>query len=117
MNVQIAESWKTHLQPEFEKPYFTPLVDFVRNEYQTQTCYPPGKLIFNAFNHCSFDEVRVVILGQDPYHGAGQANGLCFSVNDGVRMPPSLINIFKELYDDLEGVHPKLSFSKNMLNL
>lgn len=107
MNVQIAESWKTHLQPEFEKPYFTTLVDFVKNEYQTQTCYPPGKLIFNAFNHCSFDDVRVVILGQDPYHGAGQANGLCFSVNDGVRMPPSLINIFKELYDDLEVPMPK----------
>lgn len=101
MNVQIAESWKPFLQPEFEKPYFLELVDFVKTEYATHRIYPPGKKIFNAFNHCSFDNTRVVILGQDPYHGEGQANGLCFSVNDGVRMPPSLINIFKEIQDDL----------------
>ena len=101
MNVQIEESWKQVLQPEFEKDYFVRLTDFVRNEYSTTTIYPPGKLIFNAFNLCPFDKVKVVIIGQDPYHGPGQAHGLCFSVNDGVVFPPSLQNIFKEIHEDL----------------
>lgn len=101
MDVKIAESWKLRLQAEFVKPYFGTLVNFVKEEYATQTIYPPGKLIFNAFSHCSFEDTKVVILGQDPYHGAGQAHGLCFSVNDGVQIPPSLVNIFKEIKDDL----------------
>lgn len=101
MNVQMEESWKQHLAPEFEKDYFAKLTEFVRNEYQTTTIYPPGKLIFNAFNLCPFDKVKVVIIGQDPYHGPGQAHGLCFSVNDGVPFPPSLQNIFKEIQSDL----------------
>lgn len=101
MDVQIEESWKKVLQEEFEKDYFKRLTDFVRNEYRQGTVYPPGKLIFNAFNLCPFDKVKVVIIGQDPYHGPGQAHGLCFSVNDGVKFPPSLQNIFKEIHDDL----------------
>ncbi len=101
MNVKIAKSWKTLLQDEFEKPYFHQLVNFVKSEYNIYKVYPPGKLIFNAFDHCSFEDLKVVILGQDPYHGAGQANGLCFSVNDGIRKPPSLVNIFKEIQDDV----------------
>lgn len=100
MNVKIAESWKEQLQPEFEKEYFCRLTDFVRNEYANHTVYPPGKLIFNAFDLCPFDRVKVVIIGQDPYHGPGQAHGLCFSVNDGVQFPPSLVNIFKEIKAD-----------------
>ena len=101
MNVNIDPSWKQHLAEEFGKPYFARLVDFVRQEYQTTTCYPPGKLIFNAFNLCPFEEVKVVIIGQDPYHEPGQAHGLSFSVNDGVPFPPSLVNIFKEIQFDL----------------
>lgn len=101
MSVKIEESWKTRLAPEFENVYFESLISFVKNEYTTKTIFPPGGQIFNAFNHCPFDECKVVILGQDPYHGPGQANGLCFSVNDGIRMPPSLLNIFKEIKDDL----------------
>lgn len=101
MDVKIEQSWKERLAPEFEKPYFPELVDFVKSEYATRQIFPPAKQIFNAFNFCSFDDCKVVILGQDPYHGLGQANGLCFSVNDGVRMPPSLINIFKEIQSDL----------------
>ena len=101
MNVQIEETWKEVLDPEFEKDYFIRLTDFVRQEYQTTTVYPPGKLIFNAFNLCPYNKVKVVIIGQDPYHGPGQAHGLCFSVNDGVPFPPSLQNIFKEIHDDL----------------
>lgn len=101
MNVQIEESWKKHLAPEFEKDYFVQLTDFVRNEYAHTTVYPPGRLIFNAFNLCPFDQVKVVIIGQDPYHGPGQAHGLCFSVNDGIAFPPSLQNIFKEIQADL----------------
>ena len=101
MNVQIEESWKLHLAPEFEKDYFVKLTNFVRQEYQTTTVYPPGRLIFNAFNLCPFNKVKVVIIGQDPYHGPGQAHGLCFSVNDGVPFPPSLQNIFKEIQSDL----------------
>lgn len=101
MNVQIEESWRAYLQPEFEKDYFRNLTEFVRNEYIQQPIYPPGKLIFNAFNLCPFDKTKVVIIGQDPYHGPGQAHGLCFSVNDGVRFPPSLLNIFKEIKNDI----------------
>ena len=100
MNVKIEDSWKKVLGEEFEKPYFAQLTDFVRNEYATTTIYPPAKLIFNAFDHCPFDKVKVVIIGQDPYHGTGQANGLCFSVNKGIAMPPSLVNIFKEIAAD-----------------
>ncbi len=101
MNVSTAESWKPILQTEFDKPYFTELTNFVKNEYTNNTCYPKGNQIFSAFNHCSFNNLKVVIIGQDPYHGIGQANGLCFSVNDGVAHPPSLINIFKEIVTDL----------------
>lgn len=101
MNVQIDESWKEALMPEFSKEYFIRLTDFVRKEYHETTVYPPGKLVFNAFNLCPFDKVKVVIIGQDPYHGPGQAHGLCFSVNDGIKPPPSLINIFKEISSDL----------------
>jgi uracil-DNA glycosylase len=100
MDVKIEESWKKMLGEEFEKPYFAQLTEFVRNEYSSGTVYPPAKLIFNAFDHCPFDKVKVVIIGQDPYHGAGQANGLCFSVNKGIAMPPSLVNIFKEIAAD-----------------
>ena len=100
MDVKIEASWKAQLQDEFEKPYFKQLTDFVRSEYASQTIYPPAKLIFNAFDQCPFDQLKVVILGQDPYHGPGQAHGLCFSVNDGVDFPPSLRNIFKEIHDD-----------------
>jgi len=107
MKVTIAESWQQRLQPEFDKPYFRQLAEFLREEYTTQRIYPPGKLIFNAFNQCSFDDTRVVILGQDPYHGEGQANGLAFSVADGITKPPSLINIFKEIQDDLGKPIPK----------
>ncbi|MDR6563055.1 MULTISPECIES: uracil-DNA glycosylase [Arcicella] len=107
MNVKIEDSWKEKLNPEFEKPYFKTLVDFVKNEYSIGTVYPPGKLIFNAFDKCSFENTKVVILGQDPYHGAGQAMGLSFSVNDGIPAPPSLINIFKEIKDDLGIPVPK----------
>lgn len=101
MDVKIEPSWKDRLAAEFEKPYFASLVQMVRQEYQHYPCYPPGKLIFNAFNLCPFDRVRVVIIGQDPYHEPGQAMGLSFSVPDGVPMPPSLINIFKEVTADL----------------
>ena len=101
MNVQIEESWKRHLQAEFEKSYFQQLTESVRREYATGPCYPPGKLIFNAFNLCPFDQVKVVIIGQDPYHEPGQAHGLSFSVLPGVQFPPSLQNIFKEIQMDL----------------
>lgn len=110
MKVEIEASWQKRLQPEFEKAYFAQLTDFVRREYAERTIYPPGRLIFNAFNLCPFDRVKVVLLGQDPYHGPGQAQGLCFSVNDGVRFPPSLVNIFKELQSDL-GIAPPASGS------
>ncbi|AUP81433.1 uracil-DNA glycosylase [Flavivirga eckloniae] len=107
MAVDIHESWKPYLEKEFEKPYFKDLIRFVRSEYKSQTCFPPGKQIFNAFNHCHFDDVKVVIIGQDPYHGHGQANGLCFSVNNGIAHPPSLINIFKEIEADLGIPYPE----------
>ena len=101
MNVKIDPSWKEHLSEEFAKPYFIDLTNFVRQEYKTAICYPPGRLIFNAFNLCPFDKVKVVIIGQDPYHGPGQAHGLSFSVCDGVPFPPSLQNIFKEIQQDM----------------
>jgi len=101
MDVKISTSWKTRLSDEFSKPYFQELTEFVRQEYASHTVYPPGKEIFRAFDTCDFNEVRVVIIGQDPYHGAGQANGLCFSVREGVTLPPSLLNIFKEIRQDL----------------
>lgn len=101
MQVRIEESWRKHLQTEFDAPYFAQLVAFVRQEYQQGRVYPPGRLIFNAFDQCPFDRVKVVIIGQDPYHEPGQAQGLCFSVPDGVTIPPSLVNIYKEIEDDL----------------
>ena len=101
MNVKIEPSWHERLQHEFAQPYFAQLAEFVRHEYATGTCYPPGRLIFNAFNLCPFDSVKVVIIGQDPYHEPHQAQGLSFSVEDGVPYPPSLQNIFKEIHDDL----------------
>lgn len=101
MNVQIESSWHEMLKDEFEKEYFARLTDFVKEEYAKGTCFPPGKMIFNAFNLCPYDKVKVVLIGQDPYHGPGQAHGLCFSVNDGVRFPPSLQNIFKEIANDI----------------
>lgn len=101
MDVKIAESWKSRLAPEFEKEYFRNLTDFVRQEYKTTAVFPAAKNIFRAFDACPFDELKVVILGQDPYHGPGQAHGLCFSVGEGVQFPPSLQNIFKEISDDL----------------
>ena len=107
MDVKIEPSWKQCLESEFEKPYFSKLVGFIKEEYQTQSIYPPGGQLFNAFDKCPFDQTKVVILGQDPYHGVGQANGLCFSVNDGVPNPPSLSNIFKEIRADLGKDFPK----------
>ena len=101
MDVKIADSWKSKLTKEFNKPYFGELSEFIRLEYQKFRVYPPGKEIFRAFDACSFDNLKVVIIGQDPYHGVGQANGLCFSVTPGVKMPPSLVNIFKEIRNDL----------------
>lgn len=101
MNVRIEESWRQVLQPEFEKPYFELLTTFVRQQYQTRRCFPPARLIFNAFDSCPFEQVRVVIIGQDPYHEEGQAHGLCFSVNEGVAIPPSLVNIYNEIHRDL----------------
>jgi len=107
MSVKIEESWKERLKDEFEKPYFKTLTDFVRQEYSTRTIYPPARLIFNAFDQCPFEQVKVVIVGQDPYHEPRQAHGLCFSVNDGVQIPPSLVNIYKEIHDDLGTPIPK----------
>jgi uracil-DNA glycosylase len=101
MEVKIEETWKSRLSQEFEKEYFLKLADFVKEEYRTGTVYPPGSLIFNAFNLCPFSKVKAVIIGQDPYHGPGQAHGLCFSVKEGVEFPPSLVNIFKEIESDL----------------
>jgi uracil-DNA glycosylase len=101
MDVRIEATWKSKLKEEFDKEYFIRLSEFVKEEYRTNTIFPPGSLIFNAFNLCPFDRVKAVIIGQDPYHGPGQAHGLCFSVRDGVDYPPSLINIFKEIESDL----------------
>lgn len=105
--VKIHPSWQEVLQEEFDKPYFEQLIQFVRYEYSHGTCYPPGPLIFNAFNQCPFDEVKVVLIGQDPYHEPGQAHGLCFSVNDGVQFPPSLRNIFQEISTDIGAPVPQ----------
>ena len=99
--VRIAEDWKAVIGEEFSKPYFEELIRFVKQEYATSQVFPAGRNIFRAFDKCPFDKVKVVIIGQDPYHGDGQANGLCFSVNEGVPFPPSLKNIFKEVYDDV----------------
>ena len=101
MDVKIAEDWKALLQEEFDKPYFEELTRFVREEYAARQIFPAGRNIFRAFDRCPLSSLKVVIIGQDPYHGEGQANGLCFSVNDGVRFPPSLQNIFKEIHDDI----------------
>jgi len=101
MDVKMEQSWKAHMKEEFEKEYFKSLTRFIRQEYAGNTVYPPAKFIFNAFNSCPFDEVKVVIVGQDPYHEPGQAHGLCFSVNEGIQIPPSLLNIYKELKSDL----------------
>jgi len=107
MKVNIHQSWKIHLQEEFDKPYFKDLAAFIKEQYSNNQCFPPGNQIFNAFEHCHFNDVKVVIIGQDPYHDVGQANGLCFSVNDGVKHPPSLVNIFKEVENDLGIKYPK----------
>jgi len=101
MDLNIEKGWKDILSQEFEKPYFKELIQFVDTEYQTTVCYPKKNEIFNAFNTCAFDNLKVVIIGQDPYHGIGQANGLCFSVNNTITIPPSLKNIFKELHTDI----------------
>ena len=101
MNVKIEQSWKEVLQREFEQDYFCNLVAFVKQEYASGTVFPPGNEIFAAFDATPFDRVKVVIIGQDPYHGEGQANGLCFSVAEGIQFPPSLLNIFKEIHDDI----------------
>jgi uracil-DNA glycosylase len=101
VKVNIEASWQAILNAEFKKPYFVNLTDFVRDEYQRNRIFPPGSRIFAAFDSCPVNEVKVVVLGQDPYHGPGQANGLAFSVNDGIRVPPSLLNIYKELKTDL----------------
>ena len=106
MNVTIHESWKKYLQTEFDKPYFKDLTQYVDNQYKTETCFPPEDLIFNAFNTCTLEVLKVVIIGQDPYHNYNQANGLSFSVNDGVKHPPSLVNIFKEIETDLNTPYP-----------
>lgn len=108
MEIKLEQSWKDLLKEEFEKPYFKDLTDFVRSEYQTKTVYPPPRLIFNALDSVPVDEVKVIIIGQDPYHGAGQAHGLSFSVPNGVPLPPSLKNIYKEIESDL-GRPPQLS--------
>ncbi len=107
MDVKIESSWKERLKDEFEKDYFIKLTDFLKEEYKTKTIFPAGNLMFNAFEKCPFEQVKVVILGQDPYHGTGEANGLCFSVNDGIKIPPSLRNIFKEIKEDLGKEIPK----------
>ncbi|MDJ1469462.1 uracil-DNA glycosylase [Cytophagaceae bacterium DM2B3-1] len=107
MDVKLEPSWKSHLEAEFTKPYFTKLTNFVKDEYTNHTIYPAGNKIFYAFEATPFDKVEVVLLGQDPYHGAGQAHGLSFSVNDGVTTPPSLHNIYKEIRDDLGKPIPK----------
>ncbi|PWK19843.1 uracil-DNA glycosylase [Xanthomarina spongicola] len=105
--INIDKSWQPFLEGEFNKPYFNDLNSFLNTEYKNHTCFPPESDVFNAFNHCEFDKLKVVIIGQDPYHGVGQANGLCFSVNDGIAHPPSLKNIFKEIEQDLGILYPK----------
>ena len=107
MNVRISPSWNALLSNEFEKPYFQVLTSFVKKEYSEHTCYPKGKEIFAAFDQCPVENLKVVLLGQDPYHGEGQANGLSFSVRDGIAHPPSLVNIFKEIEEDLKLPYPE----------
>jgi uracil-DNA glycosylase len=107
MDMDLVKSWKDQLQPEFDKPYFKDLMDFVKREYKEHTCYPEYADIFSAFNDCKFEDTKVVIIGQDPYHGPDQANGLCFSVKEGIKHPPSLINIFKEIESDLGNPYPE----------
>ncbi len=107
MKVDIHQSWKPFLEEEFNQPYFSSLTGFVREEYSRHTCYPKGSRIFAAFDHSAYEQTKVVILGQDPYHGPGQANGLCFSVRDGITHPPSLVNIFKEVEQDVGHPYPK----------
>ncbi len=107
MNVRISPSWNALLSSEFEKPYFQALTSFVKKEYSEHICYPKGKEIFAAFDQCPVENLKVVLLGQDPYHGEGQANGLCFSVRDGIAHPPSLVNIFKEIEEDLKLPYPE----------
>ena len=107
MLVKIHKSWQTVLANEFEKTYFEQLISFFKEEYNSKTCFPKETEIFAAFDHCPFDKVKVVIIGQDPYHGFGQANGLCFSVNDGIAFPPSLVNILKEIQTDVQVLFPK----------
>ncbi len=107
MSVTIHESWKATLKDEFEKPYFKDLTSFIKNEYHTTTCFPPNDEIFAAFDHCPLDKIKVVIIGQDPYHGPDQANGLCFSVRDRIAPPPSLVNIFKEIETDVQKPYPQ----------
>lgn len=107
MNVDIHKSWKPYLKEQFDEPYFVNLTQFVKREYANKQCFPPSQLIFNAFENCHFNDLKVVIIGQDPYHNYDQANGLCFSVNDGVTHPPSLINIFKEIENNVGSAIPK----------
>lgn len=107
MDITIHNSWQPYLQAEFNKPYFKSLMNFVETEYEENQCFPPKNLIFNAFEKCHFNDLKVVIIGQDPYHNYNQANGLCFSVNNGIAHPPSLINIFKEIENDLQIPYPK----------
>jgi uracil-DNA glycosylase len=107
MEIDLPESWHIHLKQEFDKPYFKALWQFVEDEYKNHRCFPPENQIFNAFKTCPFEDVKVVIIGQDPYHGFSQANGLCFSVNDGIKHPPSLINIFKEIERELGIIYPR----------
>jgi uracil-DNA glycosylase len=104
MQINLNPSWQSILSDEIQKPYFQDLLESVTEEYKNEICYPPKELIFSAFNYCDFKDLKVVIIGQDPYHGEGEANGLCFSVNDGVRIPPSLRNIFREMSDDLDSI-------------
>ena len=106
MNISVHESWKKQLKIEFERPYFSELINFLKLEYEQHICYPKEEDIFAAFEHCTFDKIKVVIIGQDPYHGPNQANGLCFSVKDNIQHPPSLINIFKEIETDIGKPYP-----------
>jgi len=107
MDIELDKSWKNQLGQEFDKPYFKNLMQFVQKEYNQYTCYPKFSDIFSAFNYCAFQDTKVVIIGQDPYHGPEQANGLCFSVKDGIKHPPSLVNIFKEIESDLNIPYPE----------
>jgi uracil-DNA glycosylase len=107
MELTMPPSWGNHLKTELEKPYFQELTQYIKKEYKEYTCFPKSAEIFSAFEHCSFSDVKVVIIGQDPYHGPNQANGLCFSVKDGIKHPPSLVNIFKEIEIDLGAIYPE----------